>query len=108
MGGEKDILRERVLKANSIELQVTVLSELQKRRMSSRELKRLVQGLGGIFEEILPSLKATGLLRIEHVDGGYQWLYSARQVDKQTENNNGHDKTTYTYRITYDSDKKGD
>ena len=92
-------LREVVLTVNQIELQVAVLKTLQERKMSSSELQSMVERLGGDHELILPSLKATNLLKFEKIESSHQYLY-------WIPNNNGGHKPEPSLKIIVPTDRR--
>lgn len=68
--------RKELNKANQIEIQMKVLENLSEGKMTSAELRELIESLGGNHYFILPILKDTGLLRIERI--GIHYIYSLK------------------------------
>jgi hypothetical protein len=91
-------LREVVLKVNQIDLQCEVLKTLQEKKMTSSELRDLVERLGGDHELILPSLKATNLLKFEKIESSHQFWY-------WIPNNNGGHKPEPSFKIVLPTDQ---
>ena len=73
----KKSLRKVVERTNYVDLQVRILQELNKGKLSSQVLQKLVETLGGDWFYILPQLKETGLLEIERV--GHSYFYSFKK-----------------------------
>lgn len=72
-------LKKKLERANQISIQMKVLEELGKRKMTRRELREYVESLGGDFATILPILKNSGLVRAERIDTGQRgrtYVYS--------------------------------
>jgi len=91
--------REIVLRTCQVDLQVQVLRTLQERKMSSAELRELVERLGGNYEQdILPNLKATDLLKFEKIESSHQFWY-------WVPNNNGGHKPEKELKIVSPTDK---
>ena len=67
-----------------VKIQVKVLEELKKGKLTSPKLKELVESLGGDYYFILPLLKRSGMLKtqqISRLDGSY--LYSLADTRKE-------------------------
>lgn len=78
----KNSLRKVVEKTNYVDLQVRVLKELGKKKLTSQALQKLVETLGGDYYYILPQLKETGLLEIERV--GHSYFYSLKKPNTES------------------------
>lgn len=78
---QKRRLKEKLEKANQLEIQIKVIDEIKKRKkMNSRELEEFVESLGGVYYLILPRLKESGLLTVER--DGWTPIYSLKQGEQ--------------------------
>jgi DNA-binding PadR family transcriptional regulator len=72
-------LKEKLEKANQLDIQLKVLEKLAEGKMTSQELQAFVESLGGTWYLILPRLKKSGLLKVSRE--GWETAYSLKQGD---------------------------
>jgi DNA-binding PadR family transcriptional regulator len=77
---EKKVLRKQLEIANQLDIQLKVLEKLAEGKMTSQELQKFIEGLGGVYYLILPRLKESGLLKIEK--DGWTPIYSLKQGEQ--------------------------
>ena len=86
----KDVIKKRRLrfrkaldKVNQIEIQIKVLEKLSEGKMTSRQLRELIESLDGEYYLLLPILKNSGLLEVKRAEAGKQgsgFVYSLKKL----------------------------